>query len=243
MRDETIDEATLIAWIDGQLDESRSTEVAAAVTADPELAKLADTHRRMKTRFASAFGPIGDVPVTMPRGEPAAVISMAAARAAREARTRAEKKVAKKPPRWMIPGAIAASLIVGFLFLQPVAMPSGPSGGISDKANALALSKPIAEALDGQLSGKVGNIRVALSFRAKDGQYCRSFAATHLAGIACRTGDSWQLRYAGPADAAGNADYRQAGDDAAQGSVISAMIAGEPLDATAEAKARDAHWK
>lgn len=236
-----IDETAVIAWIDGELDESRASEVAAAVAADPVLAELADAHRMTKARFARAFGPIADLPVALPKTEPAAIISLADARAAREARQKAEAKTAK-PWRWMVPGTIAASLVAGLLFFQP-GTPSGSSaGGIHDKAGALALSAPISEALDTQLSGKIGAVRVALSFRNKDGQYCRSFAATHLAGVACREGDGWQLRYANPGGGS-DGEYRQAGDDAAQAELIDAMIAGDPLDAEGEAKARARSWK
>lgn len=241
MGEDMIDEAAVIAWLDGELDAPRAAEVQAAVAADPALTALAEAHRGMKTRFASAFGPIGEQPVAMPKAEPAAIISLAAARAARDARQKAGTAKTTRW-RWAMPGAIAASLVAAFIFIQPIAMPTGSSGGIGDKAGALALAAPIAKALDGQLSGKVGAVRVALSFRGKDGQYCRSFAATHLAGIACREGANWQLRYASP-DGGSDAEYRQAGDDAAQGDVVAAMIAGEPLDAAGETRARDAGWK
>jgi len=242
MRDETIDEATVIAWIDGELDAGRAAEVGAAVAADPALSGLAEAHRLMKARFAAAFDPIAEAPVVVPRAAPAPVIPIAQARAAREARRKATDKTAAKPRNWFVPGAIAASIFAAFLFIQPIAMPGESGGGINDKATALALSAPIAKALDRQLSGKVGAVRVALSFRSKSGQYCRSFTATHLAGIACREADGWQLRYAGEADNAGG-DYRQAGDDAVQSEVVAAMIAGEPLDAAQEAMARDGGWK
>jgi len=236
-----IDEATLIAWLDGELDATRAAEVEAAVMADAELAELADRHRTIKARFALAFGPIAETPVAMPGPTPATILSFADARAERDARRKAEKTPAKAP-RWAIPAAIAASILAGILFLQP-SLPLGASGGIGDKANALALSAPIAEALDGQLSGKVGAVRVALSFRGKDGHYCRSFAATHLAGIACRGDAGWQLRYASVAPPSPDSDYRQAGDDSDQAAMVASMIAGEPLDEAGERRARDAGWK
>jgi len=182
------------------------------------------------------------VPAAAPKATPAPVISIAEARAAREARQKAAAKGTAKPRNWFVPGAMAASILAAFLLIQPIAMPGESGGRINDKASALALSAPIAKALDHQLSGKVGAVRIALSFRSKNGQYCRSFSATHLAGIACREADSWQLRYAGAADNAGG-DYRQAGDDAVQSDIVAAMIVGEPLDAAQEAKARDSGWK
>ncbi|MCW6533149.1 anti-sigma factor, partial [Sphingomonas sp. MMSM20] len=59
---ETIDEARIIAWVDGELDDAAAARVAGAVAADPALAALAERHRRMKARFAAAFAPLADAP-------------------------------------------------------------------------------------------------------------------------------------------------------------------------------------
>ncbi len=229
---ETIDEATIIAWVDGELGEAEELRIAQAVAADPDLAALADRHRHMKARFAAAFGPIAHGPAaTAPVSSP--VISLAAARAERDA------KAAKSPRLWWgVSSAIAASLLVGVF----VGHGFGDGSGVADKPNALALAGPIAKALNGQLSGDGGVVRVVLSFKDRDGHYCRSFVATNLSGIACRDTKDWQLRYASPG-AAQRGDYRMAGGDAAQVEVVAAMIAGEPLDSGEEEAARKAGWK
>jgi hypothetical protein len=138
-----------------------------------------------------------------------------------------------------MPGAIAASLLVGAL----VGRQSMMVASVDDRSGALALAAPISRALDGQLSGEAGPIRVSLSFRGKDGGYCRSFAGRHIDGIACRNGGSWQLRYASPVGADPGGGYRMAGSDAAKAAVVEQLIAGDPLDADAERKARAAAWK
>ncbi len=86
-------------------------------------------------------------------------------------------------------------------------------------------------------------MRVALTFRDRSGDYCRSFAAKHLSGVACRADGGWQLRYASAPDAAPQGDYRQAGADDATAQVVAAMISGEPLDRAAEAAARGKGWR
>jgi len=230
---EQIDEAMVIAWLDGELDEVTAARVAAAVANDPALRTMADAHRAIRARFASAFGPIADEPVTMPSPASAQVVSLAAVRAARA------KEVAAPPARrWAIPGAIAASLLVGVLVGHGAFAPNG----VVDQAGALALAAPLARALDNQLAGAPGGVRVALSFRDHSGAYCRSFTATHLSGIACRGGDGWQLRYAAPGNA-GTGDYRMAGGDTQQAEMVAALIAGEPLDAAAEREARERGWR
>jgi len=217
---EPIDETMVIAWVDGELAPEQAAMVEQAVAADPSLRDLANTHRAMRARFARAFGGIADEPVALPSAE---IVSFADARA-------------KRMRRLWVPGAIAASLVAG-LFIGQIERPAG----VTDRADALALAPDFARKLDTQLSGEPGPVRVALSFRAQDGAYCRSFSATHLDGVACRTATGWSLRYAAPSTASGGA-YAQAGTDPGQASAIAAMIAGEPLDAAGERAARERGW-
>jgi hypothetical protein len=236
-----ISEATIIAWIEGELSGEDADRVAHAVAADPVLQRIAERHRAMKARIAKAFGTAAE-PTEPARRAPAPVISLAAARAERTERTERKKRPTPSrrdatPGGWAIPGAIAASLVVGALAGYGFTPP-----GVGDHPGALAVAGPIAKALDQQASGEAGPVRVALSFRDHDGQYCRSFVGTSLSGVACRAGDGWQLRYAAP-DKAGDAAYRQAGGDTTQTQLIGAMIAGDPLDAPGEKKAREAGWR
>lgn len=239
---ETIDEATIIAWVDGELDEPTAARTAEAVAADPALAALAEQHRRMKARFAVAFAPLADLPaaeLTTPAPErPAAtVVSLAAARKARDAAAAAASR--PSPRRWLVPGAIAASVLVAVLAGQSFVGGGGSSAG--GERDALALPAPTVAALDRQLSGDGGAVRVAMTFRSRDGNLCRGFTASGLASVACRTEGGWRLRYAAPA-APQAGDYRQAGGDTGQMDFIQSIIAGEPLDRAAETKARADRW-
>jgi hypothetical protein len=253
---ETIDEGRVIAWVDGELPEAEAEWMAAAVAADPALAALAERHHMMKARFAAAFGPIATHPVQeqdeeeAPRQESAPVISLAAVRAERHADAKARAKATAKakmkaasgpaaPIRWTIPVTMVASLIVGVLSGYGMSSPSG----VADRPDALAVSPKIASALDSQLSGDSGTIRVALTFRDQAGDYCRNFTATHLSGIACRRRGAWELRYAAAAAAAAPGDYRMAGGDDGAARIVTTMIAGEPLDRRAESAARQKGWR
>lgn len=244
---ETIDEARVIAWIDGELPEAEAAWMEHAVAADPVLAALADRHRRTKLRFATAFDTIARTPRPAieqdeaRRPEPAPVISLAAVRAERAAKAKAKAKAdsgGQSVGRWTVPAMVAASLIVGILSGYGMGSPSG----VADRPGALAVSPKIASALDSQLSGDGGTIRVALTFRDQAGDYCRSFKASHLSGIACRQDGAWQLRYASAAGSTPQGDYRMAGGDEAATQIVSTMIAGDPLDRAAETAARDKGW-
>ena len=226
-----IDETTLIAWVDGELGEAEAAQVAQATAANPELAAQADRHRRMKARFAAAFDPIAAPSVANPT--PAPVISLAAVRADRTART-------ARPQQhwWAVGGAMAASLLIGLVVGHGV---PGPAG-VTDKPNALALSSPIARVLDGQLSGEDGAVRVALSYRDRGGHFCRMFSGQNLSGVACRDGRDWQLRYASPASPQ-QTEYRTAGSDDSEMRFIQSAMAGEPLDHVAELQARANRWR
>jgi hypothetical protein len=232
MAEPNISDEELIAWIDGELSPEAAARVVKAVERDPALAARVAAHRRLAGRMTAAFGPIADEPVALPRPEPAQVISLANVRAAR-----AEE--ARKSQRWVLPGAIAASLIVGVLMGQQVTMVAS----VDDRSGALALATPVAHALDSQLSGDAGPIRVSLSFRDKDGGYCRSFAGHYVDGVACRADGTWQLRYAARASHDPGEGYRMAGGDAAMAAAVAGLIAGDPFDAPAEQKARAAGWK
>jgi hypothetical protein len=87
-------------------------------------------------------------------------------------------------------------------------------------------------------------VRVPVSFRDRSGAYCRVFTSSAADGIACRDGSGWALRET-RAGAAGEAtEYRQAGSgDAALMTAAQAMMAGDPLDAAAEARAKAAGWR
>lgn len=232
MAEARVSEEELIAWLDGELPPAAADRIARAVAADPALAERAEAHRRLKARLRAAFGPLLDQPVALPR--PAAEVhSLDSARAMRRLR-------AGRSQGWALPMSIAASLVVGVLVGHEMITP--PPSGIADRPNALALAAPIAAALDRQASGVAGPVRVALSFRDRAGDYCRSFDARHLEGVACRQGGGWRLRYAAPADN-GSGDYRMAGSDPAKAAAIQAMIAGEPLDAQAEKAALATGWK
>jgi hypothetical protein len=92
-------------------------------------------------------------------------------------------------------------------------------------------------------------VRIGLSYLAKEGNYCRTFTLNQgesIVGVACRAADGWRieaLAQTGPKSPL--AQYRMAGSRVPPlilGTVESTMD-GSPLDTGAEAEARARNWQ
>jgi hypothetical protein len=146
---------------------------------------------------------------------------------------------------------MAASLLVA-VAVGYLAFSQRSGNTLALKNGELVARAALDRALNEQLAGAAPANAVAqmgLSFRAKDGGYCRTFTlnqAHPVGGLACLEGSDWHIRAIAPiAPAAGSAEaYRLAASEL-PGTVRTAveeLIDGDPLDAAAEARARAAHW-
>lgn len=230
----TFDSTTIAAYVDGELDDIAARRVARAAEADPVLAAEIARYRALKLELTSHFAPVLDEPVpekllALLTAEPKVDTSLAARR---------EKKRARfEPVHW---GALAASLALGLTIgLRPWTVPAD----VAEVDGTLVAAGTLAETLDTRLAANQAadaTVRIGLSFRDRDGRFCRSFESASLDGIGCREGDRWKLERTMGGTARGT--YRQASAgrlmaDAAE------MMAGEPLDAAGERAARAAQWK
>jgi hypothetical protein len=141
--------------------------------------------------------------------------------------------------RWREAAALAACLVLGLTI--GVGVSRGP---VSAGAGGLYASGSLAAALDDQVGGANGAVKVAVSFRDKQGSYCRVFSSSAADGIACRDASGWALRRTQQGSTPQRGDYAQAGSpDPDLMAAAQDMMAGEPLDAKAEAAARGAGWR
>lgn len=237
----SVSDEKLMAYADGELSEAERAEVEAALAADAGLREKLEAHKRMQARFASSFDPILEEPVpdrllAAARGETrsAGVVDLSARRAQRAER-----------PRWSVRewGAMAASLLLGVFVSVALLRGEGPIAATSE---GLVARGELARALDMQLAAdEGGTVRIGLSFENRDGAYCRTFALqeNEVAGLACRADAGWDI--AMTAQGARGGEVRTAGSDTPAEIIaaVEAMIAGETLDAEAEAAARDAGWR
>ncbi len=221
----------LAAFADGELDEPRRGEVAAAVAADPALAAEVERHRVLKDKLAAHFAPILDQPVPerlaslLGDAEPK-VADLAAAR---------QRRATRGFPRWgwIVGPALAASLALAVLL--PRGTPEGYAG------------LQLAAALDDQLVATQASnapTRVLLSFRNGDGQFCRAYSDTSQSGIACKDKTGWRLDAVTASTAPAQSDYKMAASAAARIMAIAQnMTVGPALDPAQERAAQAKGWR
>ncbi|MFL6773529.1 MAG: anti-sigma factor [Sphingomicrobium sp.] len=233
-----VSDETFFAWLDGELEPREAARVAAEVEADPELAAKAERHRALRTRLTDAFAVVAEARMPEPisaavRPGEAEVVDLAAVRRSRE-------------PRWgslrqwaALAATLAVGVFVGTMVPQRSDAPVAVQGGQLYAASALD------QALDAQLaSAPSGPVRIGLTFRDRSGVICRTFTDAAASGLACRAGDQWRLRglFAAPEGQAGS--YRMAGGmDPGLAALVNSTMAAEPLDAAAEAAAKDQGWR
>ena len=226
-----IDPEMLMAYADGELGPIDAKRVERAIAADPALAAEVERHRALRDRIASSFAPLAAAPVPERLSSLLNTNVVALPRPARPVLT-----------RWRAPAALAACLALGVL----IGFGIPRDGEVTARADGLYASGSLATGLDRQTSGAAGPVRILVSFRDRQGAYCRVFSAASTGGIACRDADRWALRRTQRESAAtGNGGaYAQAGSaDPDLMAAAQDMMAGEPLDAAGEQAARANGWR
>jgi hypothetical protein len=231
----TISPELLAAYADGELDADGARTVEAELAESPELqAKLA-AHRALRTRLSAHFAPIADQPVP-DHLRRALFVEEPKSNVVDFADETRKRRGVSVPTRWIrIAGpALAASLVLALV-------------GISLMPSRDYAQGDLASALDGQMTATQkadAPVRVLLSFRDKEGQYCRGFASKDRSGIACRDDRGWRLRKLFGGAGSNTTEYRQAGSpDLAIMAAIDAMAAGPALDAEEERQAAGLGWR
>lgn len=225
----TIEPEMLMAYADGELDPLSAKRVERAIESDPVLAAEVGRHRALRDRIAGSFAPVADEPV------PEHLAALLRSNVVEMPKSKPRMLMA----RWREGVALAACLVLG------VAIGVGTSRGpVSAGKTGLYASGSLASALDDQLSGDEGSVRVAVSFRDKAGANCRVFSSAVADGIACRDATGWALRRTQQGSVSAGGEYAQAGSaDPDLMSAAQDMMAGDPLDAKGEQAARGAGWR
>src|SRR5208282_3224187 len=133
--------------------------------------------------------------------------------------------------------ALACGLVIGVVF--------APQGSFRVDRGTMLAQGPLSTALDIQLAAAQqasGDVRVGISFKDRHGRYCRTFSEASLSGVACRDVNGWAVAAlaASPSES-GTYHMASAMPDAVR-ETVEKMIAGEPLDAAGEMRARERNW-
>jgi hypothetical protein len=245
-----LSEETLMAYVDGELDVQTRQQVEIALAADPEAARRVAAQRALRGTLRAAFDPVLEEPV------PARLLSLV--RTAGTPLTsgkvlpfRAKPAPVPRTP-WMQWGSLAASFALGALVWH-FASRQYLAGPFTEQHGGIVASGSLARALSEQLASQQeppAAVQIGVSFRSKSGDYCRTFRLQQsdgAAGLACHEQSGWRIEVlAHPQGAASpQGQYRQAAS-ALPPTVLRAVddaIAGDPLDAAAEAQARASRWQ
>lgn len=223
----------IAAFVDGELDDLTARRIEREAASDAVLAAEIERHRALKARLAAHYAPITEEPVP---DRLRALLAGVAVVDTSLADRRAARRVRFAPMHW---AALAASLVLGVSIGMQPWRPAAPV--VADQHGVFAAGA-LAMTLDEQLAASQPTeaaVRVALSFRDREGRYCRSFEGAVIDGIGCREGERWRLEAMRRGEVRGQ--FRQAGSGEVA-EIASTMMIGDPLDANAERDARDAGW-
>lgn len=229
----TLPDEELMAYVDDELDATTRAAVEARLATDPSACRRLAAQLRLQAELRRRFDPV------LGERVPRRLLDA----------TRAPAAPARAQPtyRWF---ALAASVLLGVAVAIAVTFGARTGAQIVVERDGLRAGGALAQALSSQLSAKPAAddvAHVAISFLAHDGHYCRAYTTADHAGLACRDGETWQVRALERLErsTADTGAYRQAASALPSAILIAAqnVMAGEPLDAAAEQAARDHGWQ
>lgn len=229
-----IDDETLMALADGELDGAEAARVSAAIADDPQaqarLRRFTETRARLKALAAEAGpGPADDALAARIRA--AALASQAPAAPAPAPAAPARPANRNRAP-WAAMAAALAAAAVGIGWWQtggPAALPPAEVAALD--------SLPSGEAVT--LEG-AGDLTMIASYRTAAGDFCREYEVARdrslTVSVACRQDGAWQRQFASDMTA-GEGYVPASGDIAALDDWLADSGAGEPLTPEDEAAA------
>lgn len=247
-----IDDETLQAYVDGELDAATAADIDAALAHDTALAERVQRARALRAQLRAMFDPVLDEPVPE---HLSALLRPTAARDAGASRitpTRTDMPLNARRPaarrRWITGAALAASIMLAAASMwwwRTGEALTRTQHGQTYAAGALAhtLDQALASEPDARAP-----IAIGLSFRGADGHVCRTFVvrtSPSRAGLACHGDSGWALPVLGPMTPSEGGELRQAASALTPEvqAAVDARLRGDVFDAAQERAARSAGWQ
>jgi hypothetical protein len=246
-----IDDDTLQAYVDGELDAAIAARIDAALLQDEQLASRVRQLRALQLRLRAEFDPVLAEPVPTRLSDllqhPAPSASARTASTMSHAPGRSRGAGRHRTRRWLLPSAAVAASIA---MLAAGLWWKAGSDLVRVRDGQQFASGALSQALDHALAGAPdpgSSIAIGLTFRGADGRICRSFVARErpMAGLACHDAAGWSLPVLAQPTAPAGGELRQAASATAPEvqAAIDARIRGEAFDAQQERAARAAGWR
>lgn len=237
-----IDDATLVAYLDGELEDEGQYELIESELAENpalrlRLHALVDSGERIRRAFDAKLEeavPPRLIEAVLNAAMPGAAAAQAATHApVGQTRPRATSGWLDRLSGWFGPVvafASVAALALGVVIGQGMVQPHEGGGSADVAPLAARVGDPVrdaalAVALEAAPSGRVlaageARVEIVASFEDADGRFCREFgvstegpAARDELGVACREGEGvWRLAFHAATPAAAADDYRTASD-------------------------------
>lgn len=229
----SFDDEELMAFADGAIEEPRFSDIAAAIEADPELARRLELLVAGGEAARAVYGPLADRPVPdrLRRSVETAIAAVETTKVVPFRRPHSR-------PAWQA-AAIAASVAL------VLAAPAGYFFARTAEDLSIAVGQPLAPALVAQLEAVpaggeaalgAATLRPIATFTDAGRNLCREFELDRevtTVAVACRSGDSWQVAIAINAPPADDG-YAPASSLAALDAFLDSIGAGPPMSAEEE---------
>jgi hypothetical protein len=230
-------EEKLIAYADGEVSGEELRAIEAALRARPDLQTFVERQRALRQHFDTSFS-------GMDEAIPDRLLN-ALAQTPVSSRWRWQQRfkywISRRFLLWSAmpaAAALACGLMIGAVF--------APQGSFRVDRGTMFAQGALSTALDKQLASAQqasGDVRVGISFKDKNGRYCRTFSDASLAGVACRNADGWVVAALASSPSESGAYHTAGAMPDAVRDTVEKMIAGEPLDAAEEMRARAQNWR
>src|SRR5579862_558563 len=250
-----IPDEQLAAFVDGELEGVERARIEQAIQTDSRLAKRVAQYRARHARLHRGLDGLRQEAISHRLMQPgrsatatgsAQVIDLARVRAERKKRT--ERNRSRLSQRVTVAASLAVGLLLGLLIERLL-----PEAALTQyRDGALYAHGALADALDEQLGSTAllgSSVRVGLTYKAKDGHYCRTFSVREIhaiSGLACHEQQHWRVWTLEGGEARTNGTHVARGASVLPPGLAQAVnerTSGAPLNAQAELNAQRGGWR